>query len=160
MPKYHMHKKEREITDRIKLLEIIKRGKYATIGLCHGDNPYVVTLNYGYDDTQNCLYFHSALRGLKLEFLRKNPNVCATVIQDLGYVDGQCDHKYRSAVLWGKMELVGNLEEKKHGLNVLLDHLESDPDRMKKKLLSKEDVFEKVAILRLDISQICGKEHL
>lgn len=160
MPKYHLRKKELEITDRAQVLEILKKGKFATMALCCRDKPYVVTLNYGYDQEKDCLYFHTAPKGFKLEFLRCNPKVCATVVEDLGYVDGQCDHKYRSAVLWGKMEIVESRKEKKHGMNVLLEHLESNPEGIKKRLLSKEDVYEKLAVLRLDIIQICGKEHL
>jgi nitroimidazol reductase NimA-like FMN-containing flavoprotein (pyridoxamine 5'-phosphate oxidase superfamily) len=160
MPKYHMHKKEREMTDQCKRREILKRGKFSTIALCCEEKPYIITLNYGYDQAGNCLYFHTARKGLKLEFLRCNQNACATIVEDLGYVDGHCDHKYRSLVLWGKITLVEKREEKKHGMNVLLTHLESDPDRIKKKLLSEDAIVKKVAILRFDIIDICGKEHL
>jgi hypothetical protein len=57
------------------------------------------------------------------------------------------------------MIIIEDLDEKKHGMNVLLEHLESKPDRIKKRLLSKEDIYAKVAILRFDIIDMCGKEH-
>jgi nitroimidazol reductase NimA-like FMN-containing flavoprotein (pyridoxamine 5'-phosphate oxidase superfamily) len=91
--------------------------------------------------------------------LQQNPNVCATVIEDLGYVDGQCSHKYRSIVLWGEMKVVEDLEEKKHGMAILIRHLESRPERIEKRLKSTEEVYSKVAILRLDISEMTGKEN-
>jgi len=158
MPKYHMRKKEREITDRSKLLEVLIRGRFATIALCRGDEPYVVTLNYGYDQEKNCLYFHSAQQGLKMDFLAANQQVCATVVEDLGYADGQCTHKYRSIVLWGEMQLISDLEEKKPGMSILIRHQESHPQRTEEKLQSME-AYNRVAVLRLDISEITGKEN-
>ena len=160
MPRYHLRKKEREITGHSQKRRILKEGKYATLALCRENEPYAVTLNYGYDEPGNCLYFHSALKGLKLDFLSQNPNVCATIIEDLGYVQGQCDHHYRSLVLWGTMSVVDNLDEKQHGMNILLEHLERHPEEIKKRALSTQDVYQKVAVLRMDIVQICGKEHV
>ena len=61
MLKYHMHKSERELTDREEILEIISQGRYVTLSLCRGNEPYIVTLNYGYDQLKGALYFHSAL---------------------------------------------------------------------------------------------------
>ncbi|MFC1683755.1 pyridoxamine 5'-phosphate oxidase family protein [Candidatus Zixiibacteriota bacterium] len=159
MPKYHMHKKEREIADRSKLLEVLIRGRYAAVALCRKDEPYIVTLNYGYDQEKNCLYFHSAQRGLKIDFLAANEQACATVVEDLGYADGQCTHKYRSIILRGEMGLVQDLEEKKHGMSILIRHQESVPENMEKKLRATEDAYRRVAVLRLNISEITGKEN-
>jgi nitroimidazol reductase NimA-like FMN-containing flavoprotein (pyridoxamine 5'-phosphate oxidase superfamily) len=159
MPKYHMHKAERQITDRDQMLAVLRGGKYATIALCRGDEPYVVTLNYGYDQANNCLYFHSAQRGLKIDFLSANARVCATVIEDRGYVDGRCSHKYRTVVFWGRMKVVEDLAEKKRALSILIRHLESHPEGMETKLKSAEEAYGKVAVLRLDISEMTGKEN-
>jgi len=160
VPRYHPRKKEREITDQSQKHRILKEGKYITLALCRENEPYAVTLNYGYDEQGNCLYFHSALKGLKLDFLSRNPNVCATIIEDLGYVSGQCDHRYRSLVLWGTMSVVTELSEKQHGMNILLEHLEQYPEEIRKRTLSGEEVYQQVSVLRMDITQICGKEHV
>ena len=160
VPRYHLRKKEQEITDPARKRRILKKGKYATLALCRGHEPYAVTLNYGYDEQRNRLYFHSALEGLKLDFLSHNPNVCATIIEDLGYMQGQCDHRYRSLVMWGTISMVDDPDEKQHGMHILLEHLERHPEEIEKRALSNQDIYQKVAILRMDITQICGKEHL
>ncbi|MEK6621281.1 MAG: pyridoxamine 5'-phosphate oxidase family protein, partial [Planctomycetota bacterium] len=100
--RYHLQKKEREITDPNELQAIIKRGKYLTIALCRNNEPYIVTLSYGYDEKRNAFYFHSRQKGLKGEFLRSNPNVCATIIEDRGYIMDECAHEFRSVVIWGR----------------------------------------------------------
>jgi len=45
--------------------------------LSRADEPYGVMLSYAYLDGQ--IVFHSALKGQKLEFIRKNPRVCFVV---------------------------------------------------------------------------------
>ena len=158
MAKYHMNKKEREITGKNVLIDMLRQGKYTTIAMCREDEPYIVTLSYGYDENRNVLYFHCALKGLKLDFINHNPNVCATVIEDKGYKMGECDQAYRSVVFWGKMHIVEDLQEKKHGIDVLLNHLEYDPVKVRERSLKPEEDYENVEILRLDIMEMTGKQ--
>ena len=160
MKKYHMNRSDREIEDKLELKRIVRNGKFVVISMCSDNSPYVVTMNYGYDDRKNALYFHAAFKGLKMDIIKQNSNVCATVIEDLGYKPGECDHGYRSVVFWGKMSVIDDLEEKKYGLNILLNHLEEQPDEVKKKLLKEDSRYEKMqmAILRLDIEEMTGKE--
>ena len=158
MLKYHMNRKEKEITDSVVLNEIVKQGKYVTIAMCRAKEPYIVALNYGYDENKNALYFHCSLKGLKLDFIKHNPAVCATVIEDRGYKMGDCSQAYRSVVFWGKMHIIEDLEEKKHGINILLNHLEDNPDEIRERSLKSDDVYKEVGILRLDITEISGKQ--
>ncbi|NVM43991.1 MAG: pyridoxamine 5'-phosphate oxidase family protein [Candidatus Lokiarchaeota archaeon] len=157
MQSYHMQKKEREITDKARIGQILKNGKYATISMCRMEEPYIVALSYGFDEDKNALYFHSANLGLKLDILKDNSNVCGVVIEDLGYVKSACSHKYRSIVFWGEMVIVQDIEEKKHGFNVLLNHLEENPIEMKKKFLKNEKSYVDTCIMRLRIKKITGK---
>ena len=157
MQSYHMQKKEREIKDINVIRDILKRGKYLSISMCRENEPYIITLSYGFDNVQNALYFHSANLGLKLDILKENPSVCGTIIEDLGYVSGACSHKYRSTVFWGDMTILRDLEEKKHGFDVLLNHLEENPSRIKKRLLQSEKSYDNTCIMRLDIKKVTGK---
>ncbi|MFC1492750.1 pyridoxamine 5'-phosphate oxidase family protein [candidate division KSB1 bacterium] len=157
MTEYHMNKQEREIKDQDEIYGIIEKGLYAVISMCRDNDPYIVTLNYGYDKERNSLYFHSAQKGLKLDYIGENPRVCATVIDDRGYLMGECDHSYRSAVFWGNMYYIEDLKEKIHAMEVMLHHLEDYPDKVRARLLKNEDRYNKVGILRLDIEKITGK---
>jgi len=158
MPKYHMHKKEREVKNTNTLNEILKNGKYTIISMCRNSEPYIVTLNYGFDESKQTLYFHCAKKGLKIDFIKSNPRVCATVIEDRGYKMGECEHAYRTIVFWGNMSVIEDLNDKKHGMNVLLHHLEENPDPLKKRLLKDDDAYRKVGMLKLEIQEITGKE--
>ena len=157
MQSYHMQKNEREIIDKTGIKQILKNGKYTTISMCRKDEPYIVTLSYGYDADTNALYFHSANLGLKLDVLKDNSKVCGTVIEDLGYAYNACSHKYRTIVFWGEMKIVETLEEKKHGFDVLLNHLEENPSKMKKRFLKENDAYFNTCIMKLVIKKITGK---
>ncbi|MHA1459217.1 MAG: pyridoxamine 5'-phosphate oxidase family protein [Promethearchaeota archaeon] len=157
MQKYHMQKKEREILDKRIYLEILKNGKFSTISMCRNDEPYIVTLSYGFDEISNCLYFHSAQKGLKLGFLKANKKVCATVIEDLGYVNGACSHKYRSIVFWGDMTIIEDLDETKHAFDIMLKHLEDNPSKLKKRFFKSEESYNNTCLLKLELSLITGK---
>jgi nitroimidazol reductase NimA-like FMN-containing flavoprotein (pyridoxamine 5'-phosphate oxidase superfamily) len=158
MAEYHMFKKEKEITDRSVLFGVLKKGKYAVVSLCRNNLPYIVTMNYGYDEDRKALYFHSALQGLKLDFLSQNSRVCATVIEDHGYKKDECSHAYRTVVFWGEMSVVEELSEKKHGIEVLFHHLEDNPDPIRARNFKSDLDYNKVNILRLDIEEITGKQ--
>ncbi len=160
MARYHMQRKEREITDQNELMSILKGGKHATIALCRKNEPYIITLNYGYDQGKNCLYFHCAKSGLKIDFIKENSQVCGTVVEDLGYLTDECEQNYRSVVFWGEMFYVESLEEKKHGIDVLINHLEKNPGKVKEKSIKSEQRYKDVGILRLDIKELTGKKRV
>lgn len=156
--KYHVHNRpNREIKDRKEIEAILLNGKYTTIALCRNNEPYIVTLSYGWDKEANCVYMHCAQQGLKIDFIGENSNVCATIIEDLGYVHGECAHEYRSVVFWGNLQIVTDLNEKKHGLKVLLEHLEEHEAIRNEKMLKSFTYYDKMEILRLNIGEIHGK---
>ena len=160
MAKYHMFKKEKEITDTENMYDVLKKGQYATIALAEKNEPYIVTMNYGYDENNKALYFHCALKGLKLKILSQNPRVCATVMEDHGYKKDECSHAYRSVVFWGTLSVVHELDEKKYGMEVLFRHLETNPDPIRERNFKNERDYFKVNILRLNIEEITGKRGL
>lgn len=155
---YHMRRAEREIAGRDELAGILRRGKYVTLALCRGDEPYVVTMSYGYDAELEALYFHCAHEGLKLAFAEANPQACGTVIEDLGYLQGECAHAYRSVVLRGELRKVEHEAERKHGMEVLLGHLEEEPEAVRERTLPDDAAYARATILRLDIREITGKQ--
>ncbi|MFW9773886.1 MAG: pyridoxamine 5'-phosphate oxidase family protein [Candidatus Heimdallarchaeota archaeon] len=158
MAKYHLRRVEKELSDRETILEILKKEKFAIISMCKENEPYLVSLSYGYDEAKQALYFHCAKEGQKIDFIKANPQVCGIVIEDNGYQEG-CGQAFRSVVFRGTMEIVKDLEEKKYGFEILLKQLEKDPQLIKNKFLKKDETYDNSGMLRLDISTITGKEE-
>lgn len=53
-----------------------------------------------------------------------------------------------------------NLEEKKHGIDILINHLEKNPGKVKEKSIKSEQSYQDVGILRLDIKELSGKKRM
>lgn len=158
MNNYHMRREDREIKNRTEIDEILFGGKYLTLALCKENEPYIVTLSYGYQRENNAIYLHAAKEGLKHDFIRLNPKVCATIIEDLGYIQNECGHEYRSLVIRGTLSYVEELDEKKQGMEYILKQLENTPSIIKERSLKNDNVYSNVSILRLDINEITGKK--
>jgi len=153
-----MRRIEKEIKDKRDLIGILKGGKYTIISMCKENEPYVVALSYGYDEPKHALYIHCAKEGQKIDFIKANPYVCGIVIEDNGYKE-ECGQTYRSVIFRGKMQTVEDLHEKKYGFDVLLNQLENDPKVTKNKFFKKDTAYENSGMLRVDITDISGKEE-
>jgi nitroimidazol reductase NimA-like FMN-containing flavoprotein (pyridoxamine 5'-phosphate oxidase superfamily) len=153
-----MRRIEKEISNKRDIVEILKSRKFVVISMCRRNEPYIVTLSYGYDENKNALYIHCAKEGQKIDFLNSNPLICGTVIEDNGYEDG-CGQTYRSVVFRGKATIVKKLKEKKYGFDVLLNQLENYPNTTKEKFLKKDETYENSGMLRIDITDISAKEE-
>jgi uncharacterized protein len=160
MDRYHPKRKRNEIFYEQEIQTLLRWGNHVTIALCDNNEPYIVTLSYGYDSDRKALYFHCANKGDKLDFIRRNPQVCATLIKDNGYLDTRCDHDYETLVIRGKLGIIGDLEEKKHALRVLLDHLERNPQPIFDRNIKDDSSYNSVTMLRLDMESVIGKKYL
>ena len=157
---YHPKRVRNEIIEENEIRKILKKGNHITIALSSDDIPYIVTMSYGFDEQDNCLYFHSANKGDKLDYIQKNNRICATIIEDNGYLKTKCDHDYMSLIIRGTISVIEKLEEKKHGLQVLLNHLEEEPKPIFERNIKNDDSYNGVTILKLNIESIIGKKYI
>ncbi len=161
MAKYHMNKKNLEITSSAVIGDLIRRSKYMSLAMCaKNGSPYIVTLSYGYDEANNRFYFHCSKKGHKTDIIEENSAVCATIIEDGGYVKDDCIHLYRTAVIWGKMTAVDDADEKKHAFEILFNHLEDEPEKMKARFIKDGESYAGVCVLRLDAEKIDCKSNI
>jgi nitroimidazol reductase NimA-like FMN-containing flavoprotein (pyridoxamine 5'-phosphate oxidase superfamily) len=120
------------------------------------DEPYLVALSHGYDQTRNCLYFHCASEGKKLIFAKANPKVWGQAVLDFG-VTQECDYSYSSVHFSGKLSLITDLNEKKHAMEVLILQVSLDPEVKLAKI--KLEKLESTTMGRIDINNISGKSN-
>ena len=87
-----MRRKDREITGRENIEPILRACKTCRVAMIADGAPYVVPLNFGYtwDDDGLTLYFHSGLKGKKIDALRADPRVCFELDTEQG-VTGEGD---------------------------------------------------------------------
>lgn len=123
-----MRRKDREVTDPVKIREIITNCDCCRLGLCDGERAYIVPLNFGFTerDGRYTLYFHSAPEGRKLDLLRQSG--WAAFEMDTGHElieganGGSCSARYQCVMGGGPVTLLKDREEKKAGLAALMLH--------------------------------------
>jgi len=160
MEPYHPRRKRNEIISEDQKLALLKAGNHVTVALCDNNIPYIVTMSYGFDSDNAALYFHCANKGDKLDFIRKNANACATLIKDNGYLETRCDHDYETLIIRGTMVIVAELAEKKHGLQVILNHLEKDPQPIFDRNIKDDHSYDGVTMIKMNIDSIIGKKYM
>lgn len=123
-----MRRKDREITDRSEIQNILDSCKTASVAMNGYMAPYVVPLSYGYEweGSNLILYFHCAKEGKKLELLKENSMVCFTVFREGEPVHGEtpCNsgYYYSSIIGYGIARFLYEPDEKKHALQKLYAH--------------------------------------
>lgn len=154
-----MRRKDKEIRSSKKMLDFLASQKTVTVALSSGDEPYLFTADYGFDRKSKCVFIHCAPKGKKIDFIRENPSVWGQVMEDLGYLQGECDHNYRTVQFGGRATLITDMEEKRKALCVMIDQLEDEPEIGKREFITGRK-FKSLVIIRIKIGEISGKESL
>ena len=154
---FHVRRKDREITDSAALRAVLKSTKYVTIALCMNEEPYLVSLSHGFDEARNCLYFHCASEGKKLVFAEANSKVWGQAIKDYGVTE-ECDYAYTSVHFSGKLSIISELEEKQHGMEIMVRQLTPKPEEKLAKI--KAEKLAATTMCRIDIESVTGKQHI
>jgi uncharacterized protein len=151
-----LRRSDRELTNRKDIDDVLDRARICHLALCKHSVPYVVPMNYGYAD--DCLYFHSAVEGRKIDILRSNNSVSFAMYVDelLATSDAACKWgtKYKSVMGEGKAFLVEKPKEKEKALAIIMRHYSNreftfDPLQVKK-----------VVIIKVIIDSISGKQSI
>lgn len=118
-----MRRKDREITNKKDMLEILDSCRVCRLGLADGGQPYVLPLNYGYDWPEEetlTMYFHSARAGRKLDIIAQNSRACFELDCNHKLVRGEhaCDYSfgYASLIGFGRARIIIDAEEKQRAL--------------------------------------------
>lgn len=158
MTSYHPRRPENAITESSELLEVIRGQKFMTLAMALDNEPYLATMNYAYAEAGNCFYFHCAPAGKKVAYLKANPLVWGLILEDRGYLMGDCNHAYRTVQFQGRAEFLTDPEEKHRALSLMMTQLENDPEPRKKRALSEADLA-KADVVRVRVLEMSGKKN-
>jgi len=121
-----MRRKDREVTDRNQIKQILDEMKTCRLSMVDGGQPYVIPLSYGYtlENGLLTLYFHSAKAGRKIDVLKANSSVCVEVSTEgeSGFGgETACEyvHYYKSIIGFGNAEFVEAYDEKNTALKLI-----------------------------------------
>ena len=156
-----MTRRERQVTDRDEIREILVKSKVVHIGMVDGDEPYVVPMNYGYtmdEDGHLTLYLHGATQGRKLDILRKNPKVFFSLECDVAPFSGDvaCRYgmAYRSLMGKGTAVFVEDPAEKIAAMVELMKTQTGGDFTFEEKLVKV------VSVIRIEVTEYTAKKRL
>lgn len=156
--KSEVRRKERAVLDRRQLELLLERAPVGRLALVTGDGPYVVAVNFLYLD--NCIYFHGALEGRKIEALKADPRVCF-LVDEVGPVvlfEKGCgiSQVYESIVCFGRAEFVENAAEKGRVLGAMVRKFAPEKPI---DISFHDKMIEKTAVIKIVIESMSGKAN-
>jgi nitroimidazol reductase NimA-like FMN-containing flavoprotein (pyridoxamine 5'-phosphate oxidase superfamily) len=152
-----MRRNDKEITEETLVKAILSEAKHVTLAMSLGDEPYLATLSHGYDEEHDCIYFHCAPNGKKVEILKANPRVWGQALIDDGYQQGSCDHLYRTTQFRGRVVFVEDQGEREHALRLMIRHLDDDPEKIVESQITPHSM-RRILVGRIDIDYMSGKK--
>lgn len=149
-----MLRNDKKAAELSEIEEILLSGRICQLAFAADPAPYIVTLNYGYQE--NNLYFHSAAKGSKIDLAKRNPQVGFSVSIDLGVIENSqaCDWntRFRSVVGHGELRFLNNLKEKKQALEQIMAHYSE------KKFTFPEKILQQTTVYSIAITEITSKQ--
>jgi len=139
-----MRRKEKGITNRTEIEQILKEAQVCRLGMVDGKTPYIVPLNFGY--RENTLYFHSASSGRKIDILKNNPEVCFEIDIPGKIINSEkaCNWgmEFLSIIGEGDVLFLDDEKERVEALNIIMRHYSDKDDwKFNNKMLEKTSVF-------------------
>jgi nitroimidazol reductase NimA-like FMN-containing flavoprotein (pyridoxamine 5'-phosphate oxidase superfamily) len=151
-----MRRIDRQIPDRETIDQIIATAGVCRLGLSNRDQPYVIPVSFGYDG--KAIYFHTAMEGMKIEYMTANPRVCFEMEQDVRVVRNEqvaCKwgQLFSSVIGFGTVQEITEQPSRLAAMNQVMQHYsgknwEFDPE-----------TFAQVRLWRISIDQLTGKRR-
>lgn len=150
-----MRRKDREITDRKEILDIVNSAKVMRIAFFDEEYPYVLPFNFGYEEKDGRLYFyiHTATEGRKNTLIDRNNKVAFELDICHDYVQGSITSLYESVVGNGTMTEIIDTDEKLSALSLILKQYGEITYKADSSCAARTRVY------RLTVNEISGKAN-
>lgn len=144
------------IESREEMEKFLREEEIGYLGLSLGSNPYVVPLNYYYEDGK--IFFHCGFRGKKFDYMKSNPQVCFTVARQPGWMrehagGDPCHVDSDSVICYGKARVLEDIDERKRALNAFNRRFKPDAAN-----IALERVMNCCAV-EITVSEMTGRQE-
>jgi nitroimidazol reductase NimA-like FMN-containing flavoprotein (pyridoxamine 5'-phosphate oxidase superfamily) len=160
-PPLNKVRRSERIQDEAWIRQFLLASAMGTMATAVEGQPFLVTRNYAYDQARHAIYMHGAIKGRTYENVGLNNRVCFSVSEMGRLLPAdealEVGVEYAGVVLFGRVFMVEDLTEARHGLQLLLDkyfsHLKSGRDYAP----ITPEALKITAVYRLDIESWSGK---
>lgn len=138
-------------------VEILRNATAGVLALCGEDmEPYGVPLSHVYADGK--LYFHSALKGHKLDLLVQNKKASFTVIAQDDVHPETYTTFFKSVIAFGSVRIIEDEAEKREALEILGHRCNPhDAEGLSKEIASG---FSRCVMIEMNIERLTGKQSI
>ncbi len=141
-----------DVTERI-----LETGLVGILGVSGDDDyPYTVPVNYAYEDGK--IYFHSAKTGHKLDGIQRNNKVSFCVIDRDEVVAEKFTSYFRSAIAFGKAQIVADEIVKQHAMELLVRKYSPGLEVEGAAEIRRE--WHRLSVVEITIDHVTGKEAI
>lgn len=154
-----MRRKDREVTDPVKIREILNKCTHCRLGLWDGEEVYIVPMNFGWEESEGAytLFFHCAGVGRKLDILRANPKAGFQMDTDFELRPHElaCEHSagFASIIGTGTVAFASTPEEKRAGLTSIMNHTTG----RKREWTFPDASVNRVTVLKMKVEKLSAK---
>jgi nitroimidazol reductase NimA-like FMN-containing flavoprotein (pyridoxamine 5'-phosphate oxidase superfamily) len=155
-----MRRNEKAILDFKIIEKILTTSEVGRLGTISKDGfPRIKPVNFVYE--KNAIYIHSAIQGEKIDDIILNSRVCFEIDIPIGYISAvttacRASYAFRSVMILGRASILQADLEKKNIFTKLMEKHQPELD-LGNSIPAK---LENVAIIKIDILELTGKESL
>ena len=147
-----LRREDRAISEE-EAMAILNRVEYGVLStVSENGKPYGVPLNFCIVD--NCIYFHSAVEGQKIDNIKQNKSVSFCTVGRTEILPDKFGTIYESVIVTGEVEEVFELD-KQRGLEGLLYKYSPDFIDQGKKYI--DTLRDKTRVFKITINSFSGK---
>ena len=147
-----LRRKDRAITEE-EAIALLNKAEYGVLSTVAGNGkPYGVPLNYCI--INDCIYFHCAVEGQKIDNIKQNKSISFCVVGNTEILPDKFGTKYESVIVSGEVEEVFDMN-KQLALEGLLHKY--SPEFIDRGIKYIEGLKEKTRVFQIIINKLTGK---
>lgn len=149
-------RRKRQLLPQAESVAILEKMTNGILAL-HGDEgyPYAVPVSYVYADGK--IYFHSAMKGHKVDAIVRNEKVSFCVVEQDDIKPAEFTTYFRSVIVFGRACILTDETEKRTALNLLADKYSPGEPGLSDEIAKG---FGHLLMVRIDIEHMTGKESI
>lgn len=149
-------RRKRQLLSTKESVAILERMTNGTLAL-HGDDgyPYAVPVSYVYADGK--IYFHSAMKGHKVDAISRNDKISFCVVEQDDIKPSEFTTYFRSVIVFGKARILTDEGEKRVALGLLADKYSHGEAGMEAEIAKG---FNHLLMVEITAEHMTGKESI
>ena len=157
-----IRRQDRAIADDAWIAEFLQKADYGVFATCKNGQPFTVARNFAYDPQRHAIYFHGARKGRTFENVGNGTSVNLNVSEMGEWIVADRAMNfgvlYKGVVVFGRLTVVEDVDESKHGLQLIMDkHFPTLRPGVDYEAATDDDL-KVTAVFRVDIDAWSGKE--